>query len=167
MLGVAPSDGYEAVHDRYRRLMRTTHPDVAGSGSDAEARQVTAAFAEVRRAHDAGELPAPEPVPEPSTPVAVRREPDVLYLRLPGDDPFLQLLEAAHGLGEITYQDANAGLFMVLLDEPGEACCQLTGEMRTVDGVTSVQFSLEPMGPGPVPPITSIVRRFGALSRTD
>lgn len=160
VLGVATTDGFDVVHRRYRRLMQVTHPDVATSGSPNEAPRVTAAFAEIRRAHAAGELPV---AGRTTDPLEGRTDGEVLVLEIPSDDPFLYLLDMAHRLGEVTYQDAQAGLLMVLVDEPGEVCFQLTGEMTTEGRVTSVQFSLEPMGPGRVPSIATVVSRFGNL----
>jgi hypothetical protein len=166
ILGVSPADEWSEVRRAYRLLIRQAHPDLGEVRTgQADASAITAAFAVVSAAHDRGELPQ-LPMPERTGRLAVRD--DVAVLALPIDrDPFVHLLDMAHRLGEVTYQDADAGLFQVLVTEPDRALYQLAGEIEVVDDAIHVQFTLEPLGPGVVPEIASVVSRFGRLNRTD
>ena len=165
VLGVSPEDEWPAVRQAYRTLIREIHPDRTVDPT-ADASTVTAAFAIVSDAHDQGELPRPVQSIDVSAPAPLAPRDDVALLRIPSPDPFLHLLDVAHRLGDVTYQDASTGLFMVLVHDPGSALCQLTGEMTMTGDEVQVQFSLEPLGVGSAPPIAEVVARFGALSRT-
>jgi hypothetical protein len=166
VLGISPTDDWVSVRRAYRLLIRRAHPDLGrkdAEGSLIDASAITGAFAIVRAAYESGELPS---TPGSTTAMLVRT--DVAVLRIPdGADPFIHLLDVAHRLGEVTYQDADSGLFQLLVLDPGTARYQLAGEVEVVDDEIHVAFSLEPIGPGPVPPIAAVVARFGRLSRTD
>ncbi len=167
VLGVSPTDDWASVRRAYRLLIRRAHPDVGRpevDGSAVDASVITGAFAIVRAAYQSGELPN-DPAPAET---AVIARPEVAVLRIPDEaDPFIHLLDVAHRLGDVTYQDAEAGLFQLLVHDPDTAQYQLAAEVEVVDDDVHVAFSLEPIGPGPVPPISAVVARFGRLSRTD
>ncbi len=164
VLGVSPTDDWVSVRRAYRLLIRRAHPDLGGGeaeDSTSEASLITGAFAIVRAAYESGALPS---TPAASTAMLVR--PDVAVLRIPDEaDPFVHLLDVAHRLGDVTYQDAEAGLFQLLVHDSGSALYQLAAEVEVVDDEVHVAFSLEPIGPGPVPAISAVVARFGRLSR--
>lgn len=168
MLGIGPDDDMEAARGAYRRLIRRVHPDLAPSPSAIDASVVTAAFAVIRGAHERGELPRPivpvDAAAAAPAAVAVLDGEATATLEIAGPDPFLHLLEIGSQLGEITYQDREGGLFMVLLDDPTDPRCQLTGEVRLDGTEVEVAFALEPLGAGTAPPIDEVVARFGSLS---
>jgi curved DNA-binding protein CbpA len=88
ILGVARSESPTGIRARYRDLVRTLHPDVAGAQSTGVFREVTKAYEvladPVARRRYNGELAARErPIGSVATPVAPRRTAPVSLLAEP------------------------------------------------------------------------------------
>ncbi|HLM65740.1 MAG TPA: DnaJ domain-containing protein [Acidimicrobiales bacterium] len=68
VLGVADTDGWEAIRAAYRHLIRSAHPDVAEPGHDRgrTAARLNEAYGVLSRAKRAGVLGVPRPAPDRS-----------------------------------------------------------------------------------------------------
>jgi hypothetical protein len=151
VLGVDPSAGPSDVRAAYRRLLRAHHPDVAGG--TAEATATTAAITEAYRVLSSVAEPPPEAQPEPVA--------DTIVLDLPPDDAYLALLDAATGLGVVTYVDADAHLFEVVVEPDGAPTCSLVVTLQgRATGVTEAFCTLVAVGAGEAPPVGPFAERL-------
>ena len=148
MLGVGPSAPWADVRRAYRSLIRSRHPDRAGTGSTDEAARIIAAYGVLRAQRNAPPAPSanrpearaattsppyrPPTRPPPGVPPAtiVRLDDDTIAFGAPADETFLLLLEAAHDIGEVTYVDRSVPIL--------EAICQFVGT-PTVSLVITLQ----------------------------
>lgn len=171
-LGVALDAERAEVRAAYLRLVRSTHPDVAGSAGD------TAATARLTEAWAVLRAPGPpvEPAAGASAPDRTGAAPpadggdavvdDEVDAALAGgaDADFLALLDAAHGLGEVSWADRNARLVqLIVLPEPDGPWCQLVaGLAHTTDGL-AVRCAMESLENRPAPPLEPVAARLAAL----
>lgn len=176
-LGVAVDAGRAEVRAAYLRLVRGTHPDVAGDAGD------TAATARLTEAWAVLRAPAPEAsgAGRPEGSPAATRTPGAAAAAGAGADAvvdgevdaalaggadadFLALLDAAHGLGEVSWADRNARLVqLIVLPEPDGPWCQLVaGLAQTPDGL-AVRCAMESLENRPAPPLEPVAARLAAL----
>ncbi len=175
-----------ALRAAYRRLLRTTHPDVApGHGAAERTIELRAAYelllALVVDDPVAGrptETPTPppyrpgarrparaatDPADRPAPVDVVRLDADTVGIALPPDETLLVVLEAANRLGEVAYLDPSAGLVEVIvefIDAPTSSV--LVHLQGRATGRTEVVCSIEPLSGGQVPPVeavTTLVQR--------
>ena len=181
LLGVAEGADVTVLRAAYRRLLRTTHPDVS-ERRDANARTVelTAAYrllaslpAEPEAGAAHGGTPGGPDAPNRSAHAAgasghveARRVVDVALLEeqtigiaAPPDESLLLLLEAAHDLGEVSYLDPSAGLLEVVVEfvEAPTSSILLSLQGRAT-GITEVFCTVEPLSGGEAPPGDAVAR---------
>ncbi|MDP9072490.1 MAG: hypothetical protein M3N68_14645, partial [Actinomycetota bacterium] len=133
------------VRAAFRRLLRVSHPDVAGAEAGATARtaRLIAAYERLRAAP--GEEEAAAAAPEPVGIAVV--DDDTLAFDAPADEAFLCLLELAHQLGEVTYVDPDGGLLESVVQlEAGPTCSLVMTLQGRGTGTTEVFCTLEPLG---------------------
>ncbi|MEZ5166900.1 MAG: J domain-containing protein [Acidimicrobiales bacterium] len=151
LLGVSERADARALGSARRATLRRVHPDVGGT--DREAAQVNDAYdVLLRRTRSSPSGSPSEPAP------ADRAAVDAPIELLP------DLVEAAHAIGDVVYVDTEEGLVGVVVDIGGHVG-HLLAEVgvATVDG-TPIAFTLDPVGPEPVPAIVDVVDRLlGAL----
>ena len=172
VLGVAESDGWEAVRTSYRRRIRVAHPDTQADGATtAAAARLNEAYAVLSRAKRAGRLhapvpgappPPPSPPPPPTVGVALVGG-DTLLLAAPPDEAFALLLEAAHRVGEVSYVDRSCAIFEVVVRQDGETCSLLVTTQGRAHG-TEAFLTLEAMErPASLDPSRVVRRMLWAL----
>ncbi|HEX4902830.1 MAG TPA: J domain-containing protein [Acidimicrobiales bacterium] len=138
VLGVAAGDDWSVVRAAYRERVRVAHPDVTGGTGSSRTVELNAAYRTLSiarregRLHD--EIPSsasPRPAGRGGAPPVVPRDerpapsgpppdvrilgPDTLVLSSPPDETFRRLVEATHGLGEISYLDRSSAIFEAVL----------------------------------------------------
>ncbi len=130
----------------FRRLLRATHPDVAGGEGGATRRTALLIEAYERLRAAAGVEPAPEP--DAPAPVGVTVvDSGTLAFAAPADEVFLCLLEVAHELGEVTYVDPDVGLLETIVQlDAGPTCSLVVSLQGRGTGVTEAFCTLEPIG---------------------
>lgn len=161
ILGVEPGASRDELRGAFRSLLRRTHPDVAQG--DAGAGRATAllveAYATLRSA-------APDPgARTPATAAATPRsraggvviDGDSLHVSGPPDEVYRRLVEAAHGIGEITYLDPDARLLDTIVISGDGVACSLLASLQGRSASTEIFFTLEPLGGEPGPPVEPIV----------
>jgi hypothetical protein len=167
LLGVSPTDEWDAVRAAYRRLIRQQHPDHAGSGATERAAQLNEAYRVLAQALQTQTLanarlrPPVEP-PPPRFDAHVEGA-DVLIVEATPDEAFSQLLEAGHVVGHVSYVDRSSGIFEVVVKYEGETCSfvvSLEGDEKT-----EAYCTLESMERSQRLSPTPIVRRLAAALR--
>jgi hypothetical protein len=164
VLGVTAGASEADERSAFRRMLRATHPDVAGPRSDAgiAVARLTRALAVLRAARTGGGTPPPSRSPAPPAQEA-RPGPsaehwgDSLLLDAPADEAFVALLEAAHAVGDVTYVDARLGLVEAVLADDGGHACQLLITLQGRATGTEAFCTLEPLGTTPCPPTEDVV----------
>ncbi len=174
VLGVAETDGWEAVRTSYRRRIRVAHPDTQADGATtAAAARLNEAYAVLSRAKRAGRLhapvpggPPPAPPPPPPAPPTVGVAlvgGDTLLLAAPPDEAFVLLLEAGHRVGEVSYVDRSCSIFEVVVRQDGETCSLLVTTQGRAHG-TEAFLTLEAMErPASLDPSRVVLRMLRAL----
>ena len=158
VLGLAGRPPWEDVRAAYRSLVRASHPDVARTDAATErTAAINEAFALLRRRTDDGRVELPHrPAPEP----AARAAPQpTMVLRSGPGDVYVNLLEAAHELGDVCYLDPEAGLIQILLTDQGAAGAHLLVDVDRDHQPPRVAFTLESADDA-VPPIAEVVGRL-------
>ncbi len=161
VLGLGPAPTWDEVRAAYRARIQAAHPDRAG-GDTARAATLNAAYATLVRAKRTGDLhqappppPAPEPPPDP-VPAEVLAG-DTIHLKLPPDEAFVRLLEAAHRIGDVTYVDRSCAIFETLVAVEGEGACSLVitlqGRAHGTDAFCTLE-SIERVASPPVRHVT-------------
>jgi hypothetical protein len=172
VLGVAETDGWDAVRKSYRRRIRAVHPDTQAAGAtSAAAARLNEAYAVLSRAKRAGRLhapvpaappPPPSPPPPPAVGVALVGG-DTLLLAAPPDEAFGLLLEAGHRVGAVSYVDRSCSIFEVVVRQDGETCSLLVTTQGRAHG-TEAFLTLEAMErPASLDPSRVVRRMLWAL----
>lgn len=173
MLGLSRESTWDEIRSRYRSEVRAAHPDVAidRAASTQRTARLNGAWAMLSRATDNGRVPLPQP-----TVVT----PDVSGHRVSGDggelvpvvtlhaqpgDVFVQLLDAAHEIGDVSYIDPEAGIIQVLLQGAPEAA-QLLISVDTDTDPASASFTLDSMRAATAPSIHDVVAQLARALRT-
>ena len=145
LLGVDAGAAWPDVRGAFRRLLRATHPDVAGGEGAATGR--TALLIE---AYERLRTAAADEAAAPARPVPVRFAvvgSDTLAFDAPADEVFLILLEAAHDIGEVTYVDPEVGLLETVVQLEGGPTCSLVVSLQgRGTGATEAFCTIEPLG---------------------
>lgn len=165
-LGVTPDASWDEVRRAYRRRVQATHPDRATGAADAAVRtrataELGLAYATLAAHHrqaraDPVGRGAPVRVP------AVGSGP-VLHLGVAPADALLALMDAAHGLGEVSYVDRGSGVLEVIVtDGPGRATSLLI--LVEPDGAGSrAEMGVEPLGRHRPADVTRLAARLADL----
>lgn len=158
VLGLDGRPPWDQVRAAYRSLIRTSHPDVARTDAATErTAAINEAFALLRRRTDDGRIELPtRPPAEP--PERAAPQPSVVLRSRPGD-VYVNLLEAAHELGDVCYLDPEAGLIQILLTDQGAAGAHLLIDVDRDHQPPRVAFTLESADDA-VPPIADVVGRL-------
>lgn len=155
VLGLEGRPDWDAVRAAYRSSVRESHPDVsAGDAATRRTAAINEAFDVLRRLTVDGKSALPDRPP----PAPERLEPALVLRTRPGD-VYVNLLEAAHEVGNVCYLDPEAGLIQVLLTEQGAAGAHLLIDVDQERRPPSVAFTLE-SADDDVPPIADIVGRL-------
>ena len=170
-LGLRPGCDEDDARAAYRRLLRTTHPDLNRAG-DATERTVALTTA-YRIVLTDLRAPAPEAPPAAPPPAAGHRPPsptdaepppavhlvddETIGIAAPGLEVVPMLIEAAHQLGDITYLDPGAGLLEVVVEFVGAPTSSVVLSLQgRATGVTEVFCSVEPLSGGEAPSAAAV-----------
>ena len=157
-LGVAADSSWEEAKRRYRALVLASHPDLDPTSPEAtdHTAALNAAWAALVEVTDNGARPFPHsPSPAPAPPSGPPAT--VTTLRAKPGDVFLQLLDAAHEIGDVSYMDPEAGLIQVLLSGGDPAASQLLIAVDAGSDPPVASFTLDAMSSAPAPHIRDIV----------
>jgi hypothetical protein len=166
-LGLGPRPTWEEVRAAYRALIRDAHPDRAG-GSTGRAATLNAAYATLLRARRDGALPEPpdqrpDPAPPAGAPIPAEvLDGDTVHLRLPPDEAFMRLLDAAHEIGHVTYLDRSCSIFEALVTVAGEGTCSLVVSLQGRADGTDAFCTLEAIEHVASPPVRHVVEALVA-----
>ena len=149
VLGVPGDVSPEALRAAYRKLMRTTHPDVAGDAETLHAARIIEAYDVLRAVTDTA----------PARPAAAAAEvqEDTLSVRSISPAVFEQFRAAADVVGDVTYVDPSCGILETLVTWPGWPPSSLVLALEPRGGDTVVQCTLESLDGWPGPPIAGVV----------
>jgi hypothetical protein len=168
-LGLVRPVDWDHIRSTYRSRIRAAHPDIDGANASAtaSAARLNWAFDVLANATEQGRRPLPDPQPV-VTPVVGRRpraevaSTSPITLRAGPGDVFVQLLEAAHEIGDVSYMDPEAGLIQVLLESGDPTASQLLIAVdRSVEPPTA-SFTLDTQDGAHAPPIQDIVDELAA-----
>ncbi len=175
VLGVAPGTPMDEARSRYRRQVRSAHPDVAGRGHRGAAHDRTAllteAWAVVQAAGSTTIAPPPPPPPAapphdpPRWPPGAEGRPpgvgavasDTIGVAAPPDEAFVVLHDAASRVGEISYVDRNLGIVEAIVRFEGGPSCSLLITLQGRAWGTEAFCTLESIEADPTPPITAVM----------
>jgi hypothetical protein len=182
LLGVAPGTTLRDVRARYLRLLRATHPDVAGGTAGATERTaaLTAAFATVRAAvlaDGGGVVPEPAPAPAPPAPAPGRAaataagwhlwpidpvdadvvDHDTIAIGAPPAEAYALLLDAASEVGTIGYVDRRLGILEVMVRFEGGPTCSVLVTLQGRAFTTEAFCTMESIEAAPTPPLRPVV----------
>jgi hypothetical protein len=170
LLGVGPSDEWEAVRLAYRRLIRQQHPDSGHPGATVRAATLNAAYRLLSRALRAETVDGTPPrrsgdddLSRPRLDVHIEGA-DTLVIEAAPDDTFSHLLEAAHVVGQVSYVDRSSAIFEILVKHEGETCSFVVS--LEGDSTTQAYCTLESMERSQRFSPTPIVRRLAAALST-
>lgn len=167
-LGVDSNADFSAIKQAYRDRISKAHPDIAGVGATGAAAELNAAYHVLSRANRSGDLDMSSTSTTTASPVPgdedqMQRRPtgehldvetatdirrigdDTLVLSSPPGESFRRLIEAAHGLGEISYIDRSAAILeaVVRLDDDTSASLVISLQRRAHDGSCEAFVTLE------------------------
>lgn len=163
VLGVEAGAPLADVRAAYLGLLRSHHPDVAGAASTARAAAITEAY----RVLSSSAREAAGVETETATETEAGAEGDTLVVALPAHEAFLALLDAAAAVGVVTYLDADAGLFEVIVEpDDGPTSSLVVTLQGRATGVTEAFCTLVAVGAGTAPPVEPYVARLAAAIRT-
>jgi len=181
VLGISPGATADEVRSAYRRLIRTAHPDRSGGDPAAthQTARLTQAYAVIRSAilaNDGSTVPAPPPTPaaaagparpptRPRWPYDGQAEPvdadllegDTIALRVPADEAFALLFEAAGRVGHIAYFDRQLGILESVVRFEGGPTCSVLITLQGRAMFTEAFCTMESIEAAPTPPIRPVV----------
>lgn len=166
-LGLGSRPTWDEVRAAYRSLIREAHPDRRG-GSTERAAALNGAYAALLQARRDGALADPAPPPDGdilpddgATPAEVL-DGDTVHLRLPPDEAFMRLLDAAHEIGHVTYLDRSCSIFEALVTVAGEGTCSLVVSLQGRADGTDAFCTLEAIEHVASPPVRHVVEALVA-----
>ncbi|HEY6531666.1 MAG TPA: J domain-containing protein [Acidimicrobiales bacterium] len=178
VLGLRPGVPMADVRDRYRSLVRQSHPDLVTTEAGREeanavTARITAAFAVVRRAViEADGDAVPEPAaptgpadvgaPAPPRPwevdaVEADADGDTIFIAAPPDEAYALLLDAAAQLGGIGYVDRRLGILEVIVRFEGGPSCSVLVTLQGRAFGTDAFCTMESIEAAPTPSIRPVV----------
>jgi hypothetical protein len=183
VLGLRPGAPMAEVRERYRTLVRRSHPDLVDTDADratatATTARITGAFAVVRRAViDDGADVVPEPTAGPSTSPDSARGPagpaaprpwevdsveadadgDTISIAAPPNEAYALLLDAAARLGGIGYVDRRLGILEVIVRFEGGPSCSVLITLQGRAFGTDAFCTMESIEAAPTPSIRPVV----------
>lgn len=180
VLGLRSGVAMAEVRSTYRRLVRTHHPDVAGSGQTRQAARLTEAYAVLRAAARAtgsdtievDTVDPDQPTPAGTTtdgPAAPARSPyeeaveaelaagDSLLVHAPAAETFALLFEAAGRVGHLAYFDRQLGIIETIVRFEGGPSCSLLITLQGRAHGTEAFLTLESIEADPTPPLKPVV----------
>ncbi len=164
ILGVDPSVSLAEAQDRYRRLVRESHPDIAGEqGAEATIRLNLAMQAfEAHLAHP-GDSHAllPEPTVDP-----VEVVDDALRVEAPPDELYARLAHALDIVGDLTYADASSGYLEAVVAMGNPSPSQLVVSLQGRGAHTEAFFTLEALGVEQPPDLADVVAAIAEVLAT-
>jgi len=179
-LGLQPGDTPELARQRYRELLRTTHPDVAASEVSTEdateaTLEITMAFRVISGAIDEHGF-IPDPTPKPNSPTETSAEScrhrrdqsrpnridasadgDTISLAVPAPEAFAVLLEAGSRIGGIGYVDRALGLLELIVRFEGGPSCSVLITLQGRAFGTDAFVTLESIEAAPTPSIQPVM----------
>lgn len=163
-LGLDRSASWDEIRRAYRDQVRSSHPDLAAADQQRATQRtarINVAFTFLAECTDRGRrsLPEPNPPPAPVAPVAP------VTLQTPPGDVFVQFLEAAYEVGDVSYMDPEAGLIQVLLDQGDPCASQLLIAIDTEAEPPTASFTLDAADATHAPPIRDIVDQLAHAMR--
>jgi hypothetical protein len=183
VLGLRPGASMAEVRERYRALVRRSHPDLVDTDADrasatATTARITGAFAVVRRAvlddgsdvvpePHVGEKPAPDQASGSTRAEAPRPwevdfvdadvDGDTISIAAPANEAFALLLDAAARLGGIGYVDRRLGILEVIVRFEGGPSCSVLITLQGRAFGTDAFCTMESIEAAPTPPIRPVV----------
>ena len=166
VLEVRAGAPWDEVRASYKRLIRASHPDVAGNAAAPAAVRINEAYTTLVRARRQGRLhapppkpppPPPPPKPEPVGPVEVL-EGDTIFLPVPANEAFVLLANACHRIGELTYVDRTGPILECVLPLEGVGACSLVITFQGRAHGTEAFCTLEALERVAQPPVHHVVR---------
>lgn len=177
ILEIEPGRSMDEVRERYRSLVRRSHPDLLGPDEDRSAAtaataRITSAFAIVRRAVlDADGEVVPEPpapagaAPPPASPpapwsvdlVEADADGDTISIAAPASEAYALLLDAAAGIGGIGYVDRRLGILEVIVRFEGGPSCSVLITIQGRAFGTDAFCTMESIEAAPTPPIQPVI----------
>lgn len=163
-LGLSGRPSWSEIRATYRSLVRESHPDIAQTDAATErTAAINEAFALLRRRTDDGRAALPaRPAVAPARPPAT--SPPAVVLRAGPGDVYVNLLEAAHELGDVCYLDPEAGLIQILLTDKGASGAHLLIDVDRDHQPARVAFTLESADDA-VPAIADVVDQLAVHLR--
>jgi hypothetical protein len=171
ILGLDTDATWRDIRLAYRDLVRACHPDL-DVANDAAATERTAAlnvaFDTLTSATNGGRLAlgAPLDASVQNPPEAPATSAERVTLQAPPGDVFIQLLDAAHEIGEVSYMDPEAGLIQVLLQGGDPTASQLLIAVDQQPDPPTVSFTLDAVNAASAPPIRDIVDALALALRS-
>lgn len=178
VLGVGRDASPVEVRAAFRRLVRQHHPDRAGAAGNEATVRLVAAYRLLRTAVPVAQpgparpssTAAPPSRPRPSPPrprvvpdIPVWIEGDTVVVGLPASEFFARLVEVSHGLGEVAYTDAGAGLLEVVIEFLEYPVCSVVLSLQGRSKETTEAFvTVEPLGGGRGPGADAVAMLFAA-----
>jgi hypothetical protein len=183
VLGLRPGASIAEVRERYRALVRRSHPDLVDTDADrasatATTARITGAFAVVRRAvlddgtdmvpePHVAEKPAPDQASGSTTAAAPRPwevgvveadvDGDTISIAAPANEAYALLLDAAARLGGIGYVDRRLGILEVIVRFEGGPSCSVLITLQGRAFGTDAFCTMESIEAAPTPPIRPVV----------
>jgi hypothetical protein len=167
VLGVAAGAPWAEVRAAYRRLMRATHPDLAGPADALRAARIIEAYALLRHARAEAAVPTAPPAAADPPIAAGVLDGETIAITAPPGVAFARLLEAAYDVFDVAYVDRSAGIIEAIVSPPpgGQTSSLLITLQGRATGVTEAFCTLEALGTGPTPPIGPVVAALVARLR--
>lgn len=167
ILGVGAHAPPGEVRAAFRSRLRLAHPDVVPetAGADRATANLVEAYAVLRRLPSRAPGPTPEAAGADMRPEEgeMVRHGDSLLVPGPPDEVYRRLVEAAQGIGEITYLDPDARLLDTIVTTDEGIACSLLASLQGRTASTEIFFTLEPLGHGTGPAVGPIVAEVADL----
>lgn len=177
VLGLPRGADAQRIRRAYRRLLRSTHPDLSAS-ADATAATVRLTVAYRTALDHLARAPVADPAgtdaPTPAQPRAHHPEvpgtgsegvhvhlvdAETIGVAAPAGEVLPMLLDAAHRVGEVSYLDPAAGLLEIVVEFVDAPTSSVVLSMQgRATGTTDVFCTVEPLSGGPAPSAAAVTQ---------